>query len=81
MCIGWEMPPSGAKLPTCWKMHRRASHTILMHCRGFSIFRRGDVASQRVAGPIGDSQESGDSSSSSRQNAPRRCETEVLMSR
>ena len=33
-------------------MHLRASHEILMHCRGFSTFRRGCVASQRVAGPI-----------------------------
>ena len=46
------MAPSGAKLPTCWKMHRRASHVILMHGRGFSTFRRGCVALQRVAGPI-----------------------------
>ena len=33
-------------------MHRRASHAILMHRRGFSTFRRGCVASQRVAGPL-----------------------------
>ena len=46
------MPPSGAKLPTCWKMHRRASHATLIHRRGFSTFRCGCVASQRVAGPI-----------------------------
>ena len=47
------MPPSGAKLPKCWKMHRRASHAILMHRRGFSTLRHGCVASQRVAGPYG----------------------------
>ena len=35
----------------CWKMHRRTSHAILMHRRGFSTFRCGCVASQRVAGP------------------------------
>ena len=34
-------------------MHRRASHAILMHRRGFSTFRRGCVASQSVAGPYG----------------------------
>ena len=45
------MPPSGAKFPTCWKMHRRASHAIFIHRRGFSTFRRECVASQRVAGP------------------------------
>ena len=33
-------------------MHRRASHAILMHRRGFSTFHRECVASQRVAGPI-----------------------------
>ena len=46
------MPPSGAKFPTCWKMHRRASHAIFIHRRGFSTFRRECVASQRVAGHI-----------------------------
>ena len=48
------MPPSGAKFPTCWKMHRRASHAIFIHRRGFSTFRRECecVASQRVARPI-----------------------------
>ena len=45
------MPPSGAKFPTCWKMHRRASHAIFIHRRGFSTFRRECIASQRVAGP------------------------------
>ena len=34
------------------KIHRRASHAILMNRSGFSTFRRGCVASQRVAGPI-----------------------------
>ena len=33
-------------------MHRRAPHAIMMHRRGFSTFRRGCVASQRVPGPI-----------------------------
>ena len=33
-------------------MHRKASHAILMHRRGFITFRRGCVASQRVAGPM-----------------------------
>ena len=33
-------------------MYRRASHAILMHRRGFSTFRRGCVASQRVARAI-----------------------------
>ena len=46
------MPPSGEKLPTCSKMHRRASHVILMHRRGLSTYHRGCVASQRVEGPI-----------------------------
>ena len=47
------MTPSGAKFPTCWKMHRRASHAIFIHRRGFSTFRHECIASQRVAGPIG----------------------------
>ena len=46
------MPPSGDKLPKCWKMHCRATHVIFMHLKGFSTFRRGCVASQHVAGPI-----------------------------
>ena len=45
------MPPSGATFPTCWKMHRRASHAISIHGRGFSTFCRECVASQHVAGP------------------------------
>ena len=47
------MPPSGAKFPTYWKMHRRASHVIFIHGRGFSTFNRECRASQRVAGPLG----------------------------
>ena len=47
------MPPSGAKFPTCWKMHRRASHAFFIHRRGFSTFRHECIASQRVAGPLG----------------------------
>ena len=46
------MPPSGAKFPTCWKMHHRALHAIFIHRRGFSTFRRECIASKRVAGPI-----------------------------
>ena len=45
------MPPSGEKFPICWKMHRRASHAIFIHRKGFSTFRRECVASQCVAGP------------------------------
>ena len=33
-------------------MHRRASHAIFIHHRGYSKFRRECVASQRVAGPL-----------------------------
>ena len=32
-------------------MHRRASHAILMHRKGFRTSHRGCAASQRVAGP------------------------------
>ena len=34
-------------------MHRTASYAIFIHGRGFSTFRCGCVASQRVAGPYG----------------------------
>ena len=50
--IGEYEARSGAKLPTCWKMHRRALHVILMERKGFRTSHRGSVALQRVAGPL-----------------------------
>ena len=50
--INWNMSPSGAKLPTCWKMHRRTLHANLLHRRGFRTSHRVCVASQSMAGPI-----------------------------
>ena len=49
----WDIPKSGAKLPTCWKMHRKPSHVVLLHRRSFRTSHRRCAASQRVAGPIG----------------------------
>ena len=48
----WDIPKSVAKFPTCWKMLGRASHAILIHCRGFRTSHRGYAALQRVAGPF-----------------------------
>ena len=48
----WDIPKSGAKLPTCWKTHRRPSQVILLHRRSFRTSHRRCAASQRVAGPI-----------------------------
>ena len=43
---------SGAELATCWKIHRRASHVILVHRSSFGTSHRGCAASQHVAGPL-----------------------------
>ena len=44
----------GREITNMLEKHRRASHAILMHRREFSTSRRRCVASQRVAGPLGD---------------------------
>ena len=46
-----NIPESGEKLPTCWKMHRSTSQPILLHRRAFRTSHRRCAASQRVAGP------------------------------
>ena len=48
-----DIPKSGAKIPTCCKMHRSTSHAILMYRRCFGTSHHRCTASQHVAGPIG----------------------------
>ena len=50
--VCWDIQILGARFPTYWKMHRRASHSISMHRRSVGTSHRGYEASQRVSGPL-----------------------------
>ena len=53
MISGGDIPKSGAEIQTFWKMNLSTSHAMLVYRRSFGTSHRWGIASQRVAGPIG----------------------------